>query len=246
MALCTLLLLSACSFNKVSPATLALQAELEEREQQLLEQQEALEEERDELKKRAAKVKLQKKKNERAEKRLRNEERLLEHRLAAARRAAPVAPVKQTDSGAARLDANLLLVGSTEKLVLSPPDISLTGRMDTGAKRCMLEVFDLNEFERDGEPHVRFSIKPEEKADKIEVTRPVKHTVRFREINSNGKRRPVVMLRVVLGSIEEQVEFVLVENNKTDVSEVSIGRNLLRDLAVVDVSKSMLIKTPAK
>ena len=61
-----------------------------------------------------------------------------------------------------------------------------------------------------------------------------------------AKKRPVVTLRVELGSIDEQEEFVLVEDNKAEVSAVSIGRNLLRDLAVVDVSKNMVVKAKAK
>lgn len=244
--LCTILLLAACTTNKVSPATLALQAELETRELELKEQQQALEQERKKLKARAAKVKSQKKKNRRKSKRLREKERLLKQRLAAAEQTKQPVAVKQPSAAAEKPVTNILLVGATEKLVVHPPDVKLTGRMDTGAKRCMLGVFELAEFERDGEPHVRFFIVPEKGAEKIEVTRPIKDTVRFRELNSNGKKRPVVMLRVVLGSIDEQEEFVLVEDNKAEVSEASIGRNLLRDLAVVDVSKNMLIKAQAE
>lgn len=245
LLLCTILLLAACSTNKVSPATLALQAELETREQKLQKEQEALEKKSEKLDKHAAKVKSQKKKNALASKRLRKKERLLEQRLAAAKQAKPV-PVKKPSAAAEKPATDILLVGATEKLAIHPPNVKLTGRMDTGAKRCMLGVFDLAEFERDGEPHVRFFIVPKKGAEKIEVTRPIKDSTRFTELNSNGKKRPVVLLRVVLGSIDEQEEFVLVEDNKADVSAISIGRNLLRDLAVVDVSKNMLIKKQAE
>lgn len=249
IVLCLILLLGGCSTNKVSPATLALQAELEARELKLQEQQKALQGKREKLKELAADVKSQQKKNMRATKRLRAEERSLEKREAQLKQAKQAdASKKTTESNktAEKPPADILLVGATEKLFVHPPNIELTGRMDTGAKRCMLGVFDLAEFERDGEPHVRFFIIPEEGAEKIEVTRPIKDSARFNELNSNGKKRPVVRLRVVLGSIDEQEEFVLVEDNKADVSAVSIGRNLLRDLAVVDVSKNMLIKPEAE
>ncbi len=140
----------------------------------------------------------------------------------------------------------MLLLGATERVVVHPPNVKLTARSDTGAKRCMLGVYDLAEFERDGEPHVRFSIVSEKGAKKVEVTRPIKSHARFAELNSSNKKRPVVLLRLALGSIDEQVEVVLVENNKAEASGLSVGRNLLRDLAVVDVSKNMLIKQKAE
>ncbi len=243
LALCTVLLLAGCTTNKVSPATIALQAELEARELQLQKEQSTLEERRERLEKRADKVKSQNQKNKDDSKRLSAKERQFEQRMAADKQPAAA---QKSSTPAEKAVANMLLLGATEKVALNPPNIKLTGRIDTGAKRCMLGVFDLAEFERDGEPHVRFFILPEKGADKIEVTRPIKEHTRFSELNSNGKKRPVVMLRVELGSIDEQVEFVLVENSKADASAVSIGRNLLRDLAVVDVSKSMLIKDKAE
>ena len=232
--------------NKVSPATLALQAELKARELALQEKQEAVEEQREELDELAADVKSQQKKNKRVAKRLRAKERSLKKRQAQAKHAMQAAVPKKAIETAEEPPADILLVGATERLFVHPPNIALTGRMDTGAKRCMLGVFDLAKFERDGEPHVRFFIVPEKGADKIEVTRPIKDSARFKELNSSGKKRPIVLLRVVLGSIDEQEEFVLVEDNKAEVSAISIGRNLLRDLAVVDVSKNLLIKPQAE
>lgn len=233
--------------NRVSPATLALQAELETRELKLQEKQAAQKKQRKELKKLAADIKSDKKKNKRTAKRLRAKAQALKKRQAQAMQAKQAEAAKKpqgTHKTAKKLAADVLLVGATEKLFVHPPNVGLIGRMDTGAKRCMLGVFDLAKFERDGEPHVRFSIVPEKGADKIEITRPIKASARFKGLN--GKKRPVVLLRVVLGSIDEQEEFVLVEDNKAEVSAVSIGRNLLRDLAVVDVSKNLLIKQKAK
>ena len=193
VALCTLLLLAACTTNKVSPATIALQAELETRELQLQQEQATLKERSEQLEKRAAKVKSLQQKNREESQRLSGEKRQLEQRLAVAKQPKQPAPVKKPSTPAEKAVANMLLLGATEKVVVHPPDIKLTGRIDTGAKRCMLGVFDLAEFERDGEPHVRFFILPKKGGDKIEVTRPIKEQARFSELNSNGKKRPVVV-----------------------------------------------------
>ncbi len=244
--LCMLLVLAACSTNKVSPATLALQSELEARELRLQKEQVALEKRNERLEKRAARVKSEKKKMQRESARLSDKERALKQQLSAVEQSTKSASASKPSSPAEKAVSNKLLLGATENVFVRPPDIKLTGRIDTGAKRCMLEVFDMAEFERDGDPHVRFSILAGKDAKKIEVTRPIKSHARFAELNSSGKKRPVVLLRLALGSIDEQVEVVLVENNKAEASGLSIGRNLLRDLAVVDVSKNMLIKSASE
>ena len=188
--LCASLVLTACTTNKVSPATLALQAELEAKELQLQQEQAALETRSEQLDKRAAKVKLQKKKNASDSRHLRNKERQLERRLAASQQTKRPATTEKSTSPAEKAVADMLLVGATEKLIVHPLKTRLAARMDTGAKRCMLGVFDLAEFERDGEPHVRFFVVPEKGAKKIEVTRPIKDHARFSELNSNGKKTP--------------------------------------------------------
>ena len=54
--------------------------------------------------------------------------------------------------------------------------------------------------------------------------------------NKESQRRPVVRMRVVLADIDELINFTL-ENRSRFKHQVLIGRNLLQDLAIVDVSK---------
>ncbi|MBL8500542.1 MAG: ATP-dependent zinc protease, partial [Nitrosomonas sp.] len=54
--------------------------------------------------------------------------------------------------------------------------------------------------------------------------------------NRESQRRPVVRMRVILADIDEQINFTL-ENRSRFKHQVLIGRNLLQDLAIVDVSK---------
>ena len=53
---------------------------------------------------------------------------------------------------------------------------------------------------------------------------------------AEAQRRPVVKLRVALGPIEQQREFTLADRSQYDYP-VLIGRNFLRDVAVVDVAR---------
>ena len=57
----------------------------------------------------------------------------------------------------------------------------------------------------------------------------------------NFERRLVVLMTMTLGSMTEQVEFSL--NDRSDMEHpVLIGRNFLRNNAIVDVSQEFIAK----
>lgn len=129
------------------------------------------------------------------------------------------------------------LLGGIESVYLDPPGLEFSARIDTGAQTSSLNALDIVEFERDGKPFVRFNIIHPETKEKIELTRRLRRYVRVKELgNKESKRRPVVRMRVVLADLDEQINFTL-ENRSRFKHQVLIGRNLLQDLAVVDVSK---------
>lgn len=136
------------------------------------------------------------------------------------------------------------LLGGVESVYLDPPGLELSARIDTGAQTSSLNALDIVEFERDGKPFVRFSIIHPKTKEKIELTRRLRRYARIKELgNKESKRRPVVRMRVVLADLDEQINFTL-ENRSRFKHQVLIGRNLLQDLAVVDVSKKpTIVKT---
>ena len=76
----------------------------------------------------------------------------------------------------------------------------------------------------------------------ITVERPIKRLVEIKQLAGESQRRPIVIMSLRLGSIEEQVEMTL--SDRTDfVYPILIGRNFLRDRAIVDVSRKYVIKT---
>lgn len=226
--------LVACAANKPSlpDPNVELEAQLQAREFALQEQQVLLAQRTEALDVLAAKLESEATTNKRKAQRLKDAERALAKR-------------KKQVAVAAPKSTGFLVVGSSERITMRPPGTKLLASMDTGASRSTLGVYDLTEFERDGEPYARFSLIAAAGADKVEVTRPIKKRTKDTALNASGKKRPVVAMRVQLGSIDESIEFLLVEANKAAFSDVSIGRNLLRDLAIVDVSRKMLVKTPS-
>ena len=138
----------------------------------------------------------------------------------------------------------LPVIGEAEHVVVEPEGILLKARVDTGAQTSSMGVEMLDEFERDGKPWVSFIIKRPENGEAVQFTLPVERISRIKRHGGDAQRRPVVRLRVVLGSIDHKREFTLTDRSDFKYP-VLIGRNYLMDAAVVDVSKKFTVE-PAK
>lgn len=137
----------------------------------------------------------------------------------------------------AKTETQTTILGGLEHVYLDPPGMEFSARIDTGAQTSSLNALDIVEFERDGKPFVRFNVIHPQTGEKLELTRRLRRYVRVKELgNKESQRRPVVRMRVVLADIDEQINFTL-ENRSRFKHQVLIGRNLLQDLAIVDVSK---------
>lgn len=141
------------------------------------------------------------------------------------------------------VESDGIVVGQLENVVISPPGIKLSARIDTGAATSSLNAQNLMAFERDGKPYVRFNIIDPVKGEAIELIRRVRKHVRIKEHNAESKIRPVVRMRVILGNIDQRIQFTLTDRSNFE-HQVLIGRNFLRDFAVVDVSRQF-VTTPA-
>jgi hypothetical protein len=145
-------------------------------------------------------------------------------------------PPQESQQSAAKTETRTIL-GGIENVFLDPPGLEFSARIDTGAQTSSLHALDIVEFERDGKPFVKFSMLHPETKEKIQLTRRLRRYVRVKELgNRESQRRPVVRMRVVLADIDERINFTL-ENRSRFKHQVLIGRNLLQDLAIVDVSK---------
>lgn len=138
-----------------------------------------------------------------------------------------------------KMDGKTLL-GGIENVYLDPPGLEFSARIDTGARTSSLNAMDIVEFERDGKPFVKFKLTHPETGEILELTRRLRRHVRVKERGDReAQRRPVVRMRVILADINEQIDFTL-ENRSKFKYQVLIGRNLLNDLAIVDVSKNFI------
>ena len=130
-----------------------------------------------------------------------------------------------------------LVVGRHEQVWLEDIQLALPARIDTGAETASLDARNIERFERNGERWVRFEILHPDTGQALQLERRLKRTVSIIQSNtSEPERRPVIKLGITMGHITQSAEFTLSNRSHLDY-QLLIGRNILRDVMVVDVSK---------
>lgn len=133
-----------------------------------------------------------------------------------------------------------LLIGRLEKVRLTPPGQVFHARIDTGATTSSLDARNIETFERDGDRWVKFQIQDPDKETLYEVEKPVVRHVRIVQASTEETtRRPVIELQFQIGETKRVEEFTLEDRSHLDY-QVLIGRNVLRDLMIVDVAKEFM------
>lgn len=127
-----------------------------------------------------------------------------------------------------------MIVGRNEWVWLDLLDQVFNARIDTGTRTSTINAKEIQPFERNGESWVRFQLASDDSGQTWEA--PLARYVRIRNSSEEPDRRPVVKLTVRLGSFVEDAEFTLA-NRAIMPYPVQLGRDFLRDIALVDVSK---------
>lgn len=148
-------------------------------------------------------------------------------------------PVKRSTTACppAESGSSKLLVGQLEKVWLPNLELELQARIDTGAETASLDARNIEVFERNGRRWVRFEIANSASGEVLKLERKLKRMVTILQSNSaDSERRPVIKLGITIGDINQTAEFTLSNREHLD-SQMLIGRNVLQDVMVVDVSK---------
>ncbi len=134
------------------------------------------------------------------------------------------------------------VLGALEKVTIEAINQSFDARVDTGAETSSINAMDIEVFERNGEDWVRFHVIDEEKeaSDANWVEAPIVRYVNIRQASVERlERRAVVSLWTKLGDMRSQNEFSLADRSQM-THPVLLGREFIRDVAVVDVSREFL------
>jgi hypothetical protein len=142
------------------------------------------------------------------------------------------------DPAKSALLENKQVVGEREQVLFNGLDIVMSARVDTGATTASLDARNIQSFERNGEEWVRFTVYDPQTRAPVEVERRRARRVHIVQASTEEpERRPVVEMRVTVGKVTQNAEFTLSDRSSMEFP-VLIGRNILRDVMLVDVSRS--------
>ena len=136
---------------------------------------------------------------------------------------------------------DLPIIGEVEKVQVEPSSLSYAARIDTGAESSSIHAENIQLIERDGKRYVVFSLRNPVTKALVKLERKYQRKVIIKQKIGKPERRYVVKLWLTLGGINELVDVTLA--NRADFKyKLLIGRNLLMDTAIVDVSRKNIIK----
>jgi hypothetical protein len=162
----------------------------------------------------------------------------------------PVAPSKRKKVKVQSTEKQI--VGLREQALVAGLNVVMQAKISTSVANSVVDARNIQMFERNGEEWVRFTIyNPETKEPHVLERK----RVRFQTVQGSGAttdRRPVVEIRFTIGKLSQKGEFILSDRSSSEYP-ILIGRNLLRDVMLVDVSGNNLAplqrpddNTPAK
>lgn len=144
--------------------------------------------------------------------------------------------------------------GYVEKATLVDKNLTLSAKLDTGAKSASLNATNITEFAVDGKPYIRFTVPTKDNKEYVfesPYIGKVKIKVRENEAHPGLSahapiKRPVVMLNVQLG---EQVRAIRVNltNRKRFIYPLLLGRDaIIAFNGAVDPALTFTVKSKSQ
>jgi hypothetical protein len=140
--------------------------------------------------------------------------------------------------------------GYIEKVVLVEKDLTLSAKLDTGAKTASLNATNITEIEVNNKPYLQF-IVPSKAGDMVfqcEYIGKVHIKVRAGEARvarliKRSIKRPVVLMKIRLGSQEQMIR-VNLTNRKRFIYPLLLGRDAINAFhGLIDSELKFTIKT---
>ena len=128
-----------------------------------------------------------------------------------------------------------IIIGAVEEVELLNHKVSLNARIDTGATTTSINAQNIKKFERDGKKWVKFEVH-NKKGKIVALEKPINRMAHIKRHEADNQKRYVVKLKLKLGKMKIVSKVTLADRSNFDYP-LLIGRNVLTDMAIVDVSK---------
>jgi hypothetical protein len=143
--------------------------------------------------------------------------------------------------------AERIMIGWREWVAL--PDLGLPAikaKVDTGARTSALHAFEVETFEKDGLPYVRFRVHPLQGRNDIVRTceAPI---IDYRTVSDSGghrEKRYVIITHLEIGGFSYPIEMTLA-NRETMSHRMLLGRSAMHPL-MIDPAHTYVLGKPAK
>lgn len=133
------------------------------------------------------------------------------------------------------------VLGYAEKARIEPAEMTVRARLDTGATTTSVNATDVEPFERNADPWVRFTVLDSENRQ-VRLARRVERIAHIRSAAGKEKRY-VVTMTLCVGTIQRRIEVNL--SDRSDMHyPLLVGRNFLADTVLVD-SSARYLQDPA-
>lgn len=131
------------------------------------------------------------------------------------------------------------VAGWAERIMITPGDIILHAKLDTGADNSSLNATHQVEFEKDGKTWVKFDVV-NRYGKQVTLERPVERSARIKRIGGKIQKRPVIRLMLCIGSKFMEADVNLIDRSDFDF-QMLIGRSFLAGNALVDPASMYLL-----
>jgi hypothetical protein len=125
------------------------------------------------------------------------------------------------------------IFGYVERVVITDKGFSLKARLDTGAETSSLDAHNIRRFRRGDSRYVRFDVRDPDTDELVTLERPLVRIVRIRQHEGPSMQRPVVMMKICLGQLLQEVEVSLTPRTEF-LYPMLIGRSAMRGAIIVD------------
>ena len=136
------------------------------------------------------------------------------------------------------------VVGWVENVRLSPGNIVIPAKLDTGANSCSLDASQATTFRRQGQEWIRFEVSTRQGRN-ITLERPVTRTATIKRHSYESQVRPVIKLGICLGGVYKETE-VNLANRQRFKYPMLIGRKFLKGSFLIDTARKFTAEPHCK